>query len=249
MKGGAALSMLALLVLGCSASIEHGLDEASANEMLTSLERAGIPANKTREDAGSFTLNVARGEVVSAMELLRSLGLPRGHRPSMGDIFKQGSLLPTPTEERARYVEGLGNEIARTLEDIDGVMLVHVHLVLPEAEPLSTEGKPRLPAQAAVLLKLHAGKPRPVSEAEVRKLVAGSVPGLEPAAVSVVFTQAAALPASHVASLVPLGPLRVSAASRVPLVIVGVIVLALIVLLAGLILILARKLAARQRHA
>jgi len=242
------LWMVALLALGCSAPIEHGLDEASANEMLTSLERAGIPASKTREDAGSFTLSVSRGDVVVAMELLRSLGLPRGKRPSLGDIFKQGSILPTPTEERAHYVEGLGSEIARTLEDIDGVMLAHVHLVLPEIDPLSVEGKPRLPAQASVLLKVRAGHSMPVAETDVQRLVAGSVPGLAPAAVSVVFTQASPLPASHGVSLVPLGPLRVSPASRAPIVGAGAVALVVIALLAGLLLLLARRLAARQRQ-
>jgi type III secretion protein J len=242
------LWVVALLALGCSAPIEHGLDEASANEILTSLERAGIPASKAREDAGSFTLSVSRGDVVVAMELLRSLGLPRGKRPSLGDIFKQGSILPTPTEERARYVEGLGSEIARTLEDIDGVLRAHVHLVLPEIDPLSVEGKPRLPAQAAVLLKVRAGQPRPAAEADVQKLVAGSVPGLAPAAVSVVFTQAAPAPAIRGVSLVPLGPLRVSPASRTHLVIAGAIASVLIALLAALVLMLARKLAARQRQ-
>jgi type III secretion protein J len=237
-----------LLLLACSAPIEHGLDEAAANELLTSLERAGITASKTRDENGVFTLNVARGDVVAAMELLRSLGLPRGRRPGMGDIFKQGSLLPTPTEERARYVEALSSEIARTLETIDGVALARVHLVVPEPDLLAVDGKPRVPGQASVLVKTQAGRPPPVGEAEVQKLVAGSVPGLVPASVSVVFTQTAALASVRGASMVPLGPLRVSPGSRTSIILFAAAMLALIAVLSALVLLLARRLAATQRR-
>jgi type III secretion protein J len=241
------LLVLVLLALACSAPIEHGLDEAAANEIVTSLERAGISASKTRDDNGTFTLGVASGDAVAAMELLRSLGLPRGRRLGFGDIFKQGSLLPTPTEERARYVEALANGIERTLETIDGVALARVHLVLPEPDGLGMDGKARVSGQASVLLKIQAGRPAPVGEADVQKLVAGSVPGLLAASVAVVFTQTAQMPSTRGASLVPLGPLRVGPDSRTPIIIYVAITLTMIAVLAALVLILARKLAATQR--
>ena len=102
----------ALLACGCSAAIQHGLDEAAANEVVISLERAGIPASKSRADDGGFAVSVASADAVGALELLRSLGLPRGRRPALGEIYKSASLLPTPTEERARYVEALAGDIA-----------------------------------------------------------------------------------------------------------------------------------------
>jgi type III secretion protein J len=239
--------VLLLLALGCSAPIEHGLDEAAANEVVTNLERAGMPASKQREDDGGFTVSVARGEVLGALELLRSLGLPRGRRSGFGEVYKQGSLLPTPTEERARYVEALAGEIARTLELFDGVIQARVHLVLPEPEPLAADGKPRLPAQAAVLVKQAPGRPAGVSEGEVQKLVAGSVAGLVPAQVSVVFTMASA-PAAKPAGVVTLGPLQVAAGSRGRLIALGVSACAAIAFLAALALVLARRLAAAERR-
>ena len=241
-----AVAVVALAGLGCQAAIQHGIDEAAANEALTSLERAGIAASKSRDESGGYSVSVASAEAVGAMELLRSLGLPRGQRGGFGELYKSPSLIPTPTEERARYVEALGGEIAHSLETIDGVALARVHLVLPEPDPSVLEANARIPGRAAVLLKLRPGRPAPIAEADVQKLVAGSVPGLEAAAVSVVMTSAA-VPPSREASMVPLGPWRVTAPSRAGLVAVGATLLALIAILAALVLVLARRLAAAQR--
>jgi len=243
-----ALIVVVLLMAGCSAVVQHGLDEASANEVLTSLARAGIGASKSRGEDGSFSVSVASADAVGAMELLRSLGLPRGRRPGFGETYKSPSLLPTPTEERARYVEALSGEVARTLETLDGVILARVHLVLPEPDPLAADGKPQVPAQAAVLLKVRAGRPEPIAEADVQKLVAGSVAGLAPAAVAVVVTHVAATPGSPPCTLVALGPLRLTPDSRAALVAVGAVALVLVVALAALVLALARRLAAAQRR-
>jgi type III secretion protein J len=233
-------------VLGCSAAIQHGLDEAAANEVVVALGRAGIAASKSRADDGAYAVNVAAADTLAAMELLRSLGLPRGRPVGFQEMYKSAGLLPTLTEERARYTEALAGEIAATLERIDGVLAARVHLVLPEPDPLAVDGKPRVPAQAAVLLKLRSGPPAPVAETDVQKLVAGSVPGLLPAAVSVVVTTPAA-PGGTPPALVALGPLRLTPDSRSTLVVVGAVALGVLVGLALLVLLLARRLAAAQR--
>jgi type III secretion protein J len=236
------LGIVVVLLLGCSAAIEHGLDEPAANEVVTSLERAGIAANKARDEGGGegFVVSVAKSDVVRSMELLRSLGLPRSRRNGFGEVYKQAGLVPTPTEERAKYIEALSGEIVKTLETVEGVVGARVHLVLPESDPLALDGKPRVPAQAAVLLKTRAGAP-PIAESDVRKLVAGAVPGLEPAAVAVVFTPGGAAPRAAT-GLVTLGPMRMSAESRPFLVGVAATACVLLAALAGLVLVMARRL-------
>jgi type III secretion protein J len=242
-----AVAVFALVGIGCSTAIQHGIDEAAANEVMTSLERAGIAAHKSRDESGRYSVSVASADVLGAMELLHSLGLPRGPHGGFDEAYKSPSWIPAPTEERARYVAALGGEIARSLEAIDGVALARVHLVLPEPDPSALEANARIPGRAAVLLKLRPGRAAPIAEADVRKLVAGSVPGLEVDAVSVVTTSAA-VPPSRAAGLVSLGPWRVTAQSRAGLVAVGVALLAVIALLAALIFLLARRLAAAQRR-
>ncbi len=235
--------------IGCSTPIQHGLDETAANEVLTALERGGVEANKTRDESNgeAFVISVPKVHAVRALQLLQSLGLPRGRRAGFGEVYKQTSLVPTPTEERARYLEALAGEIERTLETVDGVVTARVHLVLAEPDPLAVDSKPRVAAQAAVLLKV---RPEPVAlrEADVQKLVAGSVAGLLPESVAVVVTPAAEAPSQRAPTLASVGPLQVDPGSRKLLLVALLGGLAVIATLAVLLLITARRLAAVDRR-
>ena len=244
----------ALAAASCTTNILHGIDERSANEATAALERTGIGAEKLPDEgaaAGSgaaYTIRVARADGTRAVDLLRALGLPHDRRRGFAETYGQPSLIPTPSEERARYVDALAGEIERTLESADGVVSARVHLVLEENDPLAAEAKPRTAARAAVLLKARPGT-APFADADIQKLVAGSVAGLEPAAVSVVVTAAADPNATASASLAALGPLRITPGTR-PL-LVGALVggLALLALLAMLLLLTARRIAALERAA
>jgi type III secretion protein J len=250
----AVFAAAALAAAGCTTNILHGIDERSANEATAALERSGIGAEKLPDEgaaAGSgatYTIRVARADGTRAVDLLRALGLPHDRRRGFAETYGQPSLIPTPSEERARYVDALAGEIERTLESADGVVSARVHLVLEENDPLATDAKPRTTARAAVLLKARPGT-APFSDADVQKLVAGSVAGLQPAAVSVVVTAAADPNAAGSASLAALGPLRITPGTR-PL-LVGALVggLALLALLAMLLLLTARRIAALERAA
>ena len=190
---------LALVSGACSTNILHGIDERAANDAARALERAGIGAEKIGEESSGagagtrFTLRVARGDEARALDLLRALGLPREPRHGFSETYGQPSLIPTPSEERARYVDALAGELERTLETVDGVVSARVHLVLEEADPLAVDAKPRSAARAAVLIAERPGHP-PIAREDVQRLVAGSVAGLDAAAVSVVVTAA---PAGH----------------------------------------------------
>jgi type III secretion protein J len=243
------LLVLAILAGGCAVPVQHGLDEPAANEVVTALERAGIAASKARDEGAEagFVVRVAGSDGSRAMELLRSLGLPRSRRSGLAELYGQPSLVPTATEERARFLEALGSELERTLETIDGVVSARVHLVLAESDPLALDGKPRVPAQAAVLLKIGGGGAPPLKEAEVQRLVAGSVPGLEPAAVAVVVTPAPAWSGAAAPALVAVGPVRIAAGSRGVLLGTLGALTGTVAVLALVLLFLARRLAATQR--
>jgi type III secretion protein J len=246
---------LGLPAIACWTPIRHGLDEPAANEVMAALERAGIAAEKVRDEpaaggaagGAAFVVRVADEDAVRALDLLHGLGLPRGRRSGFAEVYAQPSLVPTSTEERARYVQALSGEIERTLESVDGVVSARVHLVMAEVDPLSVDGKPRVPAQAAVLLKARPGVP-PIKEGEVQKLVAGSVPGLAPASVAVVVTPTADAPTAGPPPLEVVGPLRMSPGSRPLLLATLAGALGALVLLAFLLLFTARRLAATQRR-
>jgi type III secretion protein J len=239
---------LVAVLAGCSSPIQHGLDESAANEVVTALERTGIEVCKARDESNgeAFMVSVSKGQTLRALEVLQSLGLPRGRRSGFAEIYKQASLVPTPSEERARFHEALAGEIERSLETVEGVVSARVHLVLAEPQPLAMDGKPQAPAQAAVLLKLRGG-PAPISEAEVQKLVAGSVAGLAPQSVAVVTTTAAPVPSAG-PQLVSVGPLRVAPGSRGLVLAIIFGSLAIIAVLAALLFIAARRLLAAERN-
>jgi len=241
---------LTLAIAGCTTAILHGLEEGAANETSAALERAGIAAEKTASDgagaAPTFSVRVPRADAGRALELLRAQGLPRERRHGFAEIYGQPSLIPTPSEERARYLAALGGEIEKTLETVDGVASARVHLVLEEADPLALDATPRRTARASVLLKTRAGKPA-LPEADIQRLVAGAAPGLEPASVAVVITPAPEVAGAGEARLASLGPLRVSAGTRPILVAAITAVVAVLAALALLLIATARRLAAQQQ--
>jgi len=95
----------------CSTNILHGIDERSANDATAALERAGIGAEKLPDEGtvsgsgASYTIRVAHGDGTRAVDLLAALGLPRDKRRGFAETYGQPSLIPTPSEERARYLD------------------------------------------------------------------------------------------------------------------------------------------------
>jgi type III secretion protein J len=238
------VALSALMALGgCTTGVLHGLDEPAANEALAALERAGIGAEKVPEENGqtaAFALRVPRGDATRALDVLRVRGLPRERRHGFAEVYGQPSLIPTASEERARYLEASAGEIERTLETAEGIVSARVHLVMEEPDPLAVDGKPRTGARAAVLVKAAEGR-APLSEAEIQKLVAGSVPGLDPHAVAVVITPAPTSAEGALGPLAAVGPFRVTPSSRGPLIAAFAAALVVIGILAALLLAVLRK--------
>jgi type III secretion protein J len=245
---------LALVAGGCTTNRLHGIDERAANDAARALERAGIGAEKMSEDGGGagasarFTVRVARGDGARALDLLRALGLPREPRHGFAETYGQPSLIPTPSEERARYVDAVAGELERTLEGVDGVVSARVHLVLEETDPLALDAKARAGARAAVLLTTRPGH-TPIAREDVQRLVAGSVAGLDAGSVAVVVAAAPAIEdeGAGAARLSAVGPLRVTPGSRTMLVGALAAAIGLLGLLAALLLVTARRLAALER--
>jgi type III secretion protein J len=191
------------LLAGCGGeAVLHGLAEVQANDVLVALEDEGVRATKARGDGADagWTVSVAPSDAARARRLLAEHGLPRARPAGFGEVFAKGSMVPTPTEEHALYLHALGGELARSIEAIEGVVETRVHVGLPQPDPLrpGARGAPR----AAVLVKCRAASCPTVRALEdgIRALVAGAADGMDPAAVSVVVTEARAASASPVAA-------------------------------------------------
>jgi type III secretion protein J len=199
--------LLGLLTLaGCSGEeILHGLDEAQANRALVALDEGGVRAVKRRDEGseGAWRIEVRGADATRAHRLLAERELPRARPPGFGEVFGKGSVVPTPSEERALYQHALSGELARSVEAIDGVLEARVHLAWPQPDPLRPE--PAAPPRASVLVKCRPGARAALDllAPGVRALVAGAVPGLDAAAVSIVVAEAGPAPRVPAAEPVP----------------------------------------------
>jgi type III secretion protein J len=184
-----ALPGLLLAGPGCSSRVQHGLDERQANEIQTVLMERGFRARKVVEDGRppTWAVEVEPSDAADAVRVLAELGLPRARPAGIRELVKPG-LVPDPLEQHVLLLEAQSGELARTLEAVDGVLSARVHLVRPA--PTRT-GVPGAPTKAAVYLRARpatAPRLRTMGE-ELRALVAGSVEGLEPAAVTLVVSE------------------------------------------------------------
>jgi type III secretion protein J len=177
------------VVAGCAARVQTGLDERQANEIQTVLVERGFRARKVVEDGRppTWAVEVDSSDAADAVRVLAELGLPRARSAGVRELLRPG-LLPDPVEQHALLLEAQSGELARTLEAVDGVVSARVHLVRPQP---TRSGAPGAPTKAAIYLRA-----RPAAAAhleamrdEIRALVAGSVEGLEPAAVTLVVSE------------------------------------------------------------
>jgi type III secretion protein J len=210
------LALLALLwTAGCTVRVVGDLAEPEANRIVTALERAGIPATKERERSArevAWAVKVPSAEGPRALEILGRLSLPRPRQEGFTDLVEEDSIVPSAARERLRQSVARAGEIARTLETLEGVIQASV-LIAP-AQEQTGHGPEGVAATASALLKVDGELG--VSQSDVRELVAGAVPGVDPESVTVVIAPAPAVEVQDPV-WVSVGPFVVSPASRLPL--------------------------------
>jgi len=178
-----------LLLAGCKTQLNSGLSEREANEEVALLLRHDIPASReTDAKTGSLTVFVEKSMFADAVDVLRAHGLPRQHFDTIADVFKGNGLVVSPIEKRARMVYALGEELSRTISDIDGVLTARVHIVMPDNDPLSRD---TVPSAASVFVAYKPGTDVGGLVPQIKMLVANGVAGLSYDKVSVVMRAAA----------------------------------------------------------
>ncbi len=237
------LAILAVAaLLGCHREVAAGLDEPEANRAVVALARAGVDAEKEPDPSaeGRFRLTVSRDEATIAISVLAGEEIPR---PKVAGV--QGSPLVASAEsERVARIVATAAQLERSLAAIEGVHDARVHLDVPLVDALGAalagDGKAQKPT-ASVLLR-HRGSAAPIVEADIRKLVAGAVSGLEPANVAVVIVATAKPSTAGDREIAHLGPLAVTRGSLGTLKLVAGTALGLLVLLSAAVLFLMTRL-------
>lgn len=169
----------ALTSCASTTQIQHGLDEQSANEILSTLLARGFVAHKEPEKGKKLTwaIELEERHAAEAMQLLTELKLPRPQRLKTQTLASNVGLIDTPAAEKLRQLEAEEGDIEEALETMDGVTSAAVELVVPTAP---RPGQNISPSKASVLLRAHpaALERLQMQRTELRALVAASVEGL-----------------------------------------------------------------------
>lgn len=180
----AALLLVTLVVAGCKSELYSKLGEREANEMVALLIKHRIPVSRISAKDGTITIQVEQSRTADAIEILKASGYPRQSFKNMGEVFKSSGLIASPTEERARFVYALSEELSRTISDIDGVLSARIHVVLPKNDLLRQD---TTPSSASVFIRHDQNAPLKTLLPQIKMLVANSIEGLSYEKVSIVL--------------------------------------------------------------
>lgn len=161
------------------ATVFAGLKAEDAAELAAKLEEMKVPYEL---DAGGTAIKVPAQDLHRIRLQLASAGLPSGG--SVGfELFDEPKFGMTDFEQKMNYRRALQGELQRTIVSLDEIDEVRVHLVLPKHGTFREDDQS---ASASVVVGIHGGAK--LSAEKVRgvvNLVASSVEGLEPDAVTV----------------------------------------------------------------
>ncbi len=189
-----------LLMIFCLTSCEHKMviindvGEREANEIIVFLASKGIPADKTEatstnptagEGGVKWNIAVESEQSTLAMAYLNQNGFPRKKGTTILDLFGKAGLMSSEKEETIRYQAGLAEQIANMIRKIDGVIDADVQISFPPAEtgtigPQAAQTQPKK-ITAAVYVKHQGVLDDPNSHliTKIKRLVSGSVTGLD----------------------------------------------------------------------
>lgn len=174
-----ALSLLA----ACRVELYADLDQRAANKMVAILMSEDIDAKREPGADGRYRILVDESAFGHAVDVLDQRGYPQQTFQTMGEVFEKTGLLSSPTEERARMLYALNQELAMTISEISGVISARIHVVLPERKPLSAEDGL---ASAAVFIRHRDDLDIQELVPHIKQLVSNSIPSLDYSSVSIV---------------------------------------------------------------
>ncbi len=179
------------LLSGCAQeTIAHQQLERNANRILVLLGKSGIPADKIRDENSRdlrFNIVVAKAESQNALTILDRYNLPESPFEGTSAMFKEGGMIPTNTQERAKREVGVSGDIANGLRRIDRVVEVSALVSIPEDNPLRdvNEAKPKPKASVIISYLPDADNSPPVTVENVQSFVQAALPEMKSAEVSV----------------------------------------------------------------
>ncbi|MEO1104157.1 MAG: flagellar basal-body MS-ring/collar protein FliF, partial [Pseudomonadota bacterium] len=190
-----AVAIATLVVVGFGASY---LAQPQREVLYTGLDREDITriggvlsdANINYDVASDGTaVLVNHADTSAARMLLAENGLPSS--PNAGyELFDEiGSFGLTSFMQEVTRVRALEGELARTIQEMQGISAARVHLVMSDRGSFRRQQRP---ASASVVIRTDGAKGDASADA-IRHLVAGAIPGMEIGGVTVLDTRGAVL--------------------------------------------------------
>lgn len=184
-----------VLAVGCSeVELYQDLGEEDANEILVLLNDNGVKADKKkviRQNETFYAIAVSAEEMSKARSLLLEHHLPRRKELGLTGVYSEKGLIPTPDEQKARYLLALKGEIINSLESLPDVVDADVVLNVPTPDEFaSEEAKQRLRPTASVILRAKTGVTTDavITESKIQQFVANAIEGLNPRDVTVIIS-------------------------------------------------------------
>ncbi len=192
-----------LFLAGCQSnqSIVTNVDEREANEIVVYLASKGIEAQKVVAPAAGvgatgpsdmFNISVSSDKMTESMSVLNRAGLPRRKGTNLLTLFAPQGLMTSTRQDAIRYQAGLAEELKNTIRKMDGVIDADVQIATPPSEETLPPGAKAPKMTAAVFVK-HQGvldDPNSHLDVKIKRLLAGSISGLEYDNVAVISDRA-----------------------------------------------------------
>jgi flagellar M-ring protein FliF len=160
-----------------------GLDPEEAGKITDKITEKGIVYKLNH--AGT-TIYVPKQDVTQLRLDMARAGLPDSGQKGYG-IFDDEKIGISPFVQNVNLKRALQEELAKSIQMIDGVTHVRIHIVSPENKFFSSQ---KSQTSASVILKLKPGYTlSPVNIAAISHIVTGSIEGLQPENVTIVDSQ------------------------------------------------------------
>ncbi|MCO6176575.1 flagellar basal-body MS-ring/collar protein FliF [Ciceribacter sp. RN22] len=149
-----------------------GLEATDLNQVSIALAEAGIDFEVGTDGQ---SIKVPTGMTSKARLLLAEHGLPNSANAGYELFDNVGSLGLTSFMQEVTRVRALEGEVARTIQQINGIAAARVHIVLPDVGNFR-RGEQKPTASVMIRAGNEAGRK---AAASIRHLVASAVPGLD----------------------------------------------------------------------
>lgn len=189
-------AICAIFFLASCAKIElyQNLSEEDANEILVLLSTNSIKATKKKvmvQNETSYSIEVPEDQMARARQLLVQHNMPHKKELGLTGVYKDKGLIPTPDEQKARFLLAIKGEIINSLRKIPQVADADVVLNIPTRDEFANaEQQHEQRPTASIIVRLKPGieQVESITEVKLQQFVSNAVEGLNPRDVSVIIT-------------------------------------------------------------